>query len=56
MPKFGILLAKDEFAFWSYTLVWEHKVVKVATSFATAMVAFRTAMHEANIRGYYAGE
>jgi hypothetical protein len=57
MPKFGILVARDDYGYFSYTLIIDHKIVKVATPFMTALAAFRAACAEANLRGHLrAGE
>ena len=55
MPRFGVLISRDENMWWSYTLIIDHKIVKVATPFETPEAALRAGLYEANLRGHYNG-
>ena len=54
MPKFAILISKeDDFGWWKYSLIVEHKIVPNDEKYATAQAAFAAALIQANRRGYY---
>jgi len=53
VPKFAILVTHNEFLWWSYTLVIDHKPVVNEQKYATALAAFNAALNDANRRGLY---
>ena len=54
MPKFAILLTQDdEYKWWRYALVVNHKPVPNTESYATPQAAMAAALLEANRRGLY---
>ena len=54
MPKFAILLTQqDEYKWWSYALVVNHKPVPNLEHYATPQAAMAAALLEANRRGLY---
>jgi len=53
MPKFAILVTHNEFLWWSYMLVIDHKPVVNEEKYATALAAFNAALNDANRRGLY---
>jgi hypothetical protein len=55
MPKFGILISQDDYGWWKFTLILNHKPAMTSQPYETAGAAFKAACHEANIRGEYKG-
>lgn len=54
MPKFAILLTRmDEYLWWTYALVVNHKVVSNSEHYTTPQAAMAAALIEANRRGLY---
>lgn len=53
MPKFAILITKDEYGWWHYMLVVEHKAIPNGENYPSAQTAFQAALFAANRRGYY---
>ena len=53
MPKFAILITINEYLWWKYMLVVEHKPVPNEGSYPTPEAALKAALNDANRRGLY---
>ena len=55
MPKFAILVSRDDYGFYKYILIIDHVSHANTLKFETPTAAFRAALEEANRRGEYNG-
>jgi hypothetical protein len=51
MPKFAILVTRDETNWWHYVLVVNYKATHTTGPFETADAAFKAAKNTANVKG-----
>ena len=51
MPKFAILVTRDESDWWHYVLVVNYKATHTTGPFETADSAFKAAKNDANRKG-----
>lgn len=53
MPKFAIVISKDEYGYYKYVLVVDHVSHANSQKYGNPRAAFNAALEEANRRGAY---
>jgi hypothetical protein len=53
MPKFAILVSRDDYGFYKYILIIDHVSHANGNKYDSPTAAFKAALEEANRRGEY---